>query len=200
MYKYWTTDPPQIGSLIYKQHGYIKYRVMDYQSTYTRVDTVILKDESGYTQSYYFVGKKYKLISSLRATEQTQTKQKGTDMTTLYKITDEAITKELGETYCTKLAKDSSGNYVVEVKGHAGKVLSVHPDHLEEVVPYTVGVKFLAGNGQTYHYISREGQVKKGDFVWIDSTSGLAVVTAVNTKSKQATKELTGRRILTEEL
>lgn len=125
-------------------------------------------------------------------------------MTTLYKITDEAITKELGETYCTTLAKDSAGNYVVEVKGHAGKVLSVHPAHLEEVVPYTVGVKFIAGNGQTYHYISREGQVKKGDFVWINSTTGPAVVTAVvtdvNTKSKQATKELTGRRILTEEL
>lgn len=201
MEKYWNTLPPSVGSVICKKGGYVHYTVEGYDGGSPRDSYYAhLRNSHGELEYYEFRGKVYTLVSGPPSTEQTQTNQKGTDMTTLYKITDEAITKELGETYCTTLAKDSAGNYVVEVKGHAGKVLSVRPEYLEEVVPYTVSVKFLAGNGQTYHYISQEGKVKVGDFVWVDSTSGLAVVNHVNTKSKQATKELTGRRVLTEEL
>lgn len=92
--------------------------------------------------------------------------------------------------YGTKLATDSSGNWVMEVKG-TGNVVSVPKGSVEKVMPYTVSVRFSTTE-KTYAYLSEAGKVDKGDFVLTNAPSGFAIVqvVAVDTKSASATKEL----------
>ena len=91
--------------------------------------------------------------------------------------------------YGSKLAKDSAGNWVMEVKGQ-GQVVSVPAGSVEEVMPYTIGVNFES-NGQTYSYTYEKDLAKVGDLFVIDAPSGRAIVqvVGVDTKSRAATKE-----------
>ena len=99
------------------------------------------------------------------------------------------------EIYGTKLATNSSGQFVLEMKG-SGEVKAYPKEQLEEVLPFTVAVQFLHGtNNQKYHYLY-DGPVKLrvGDLLFIESTTGscFAKVTDVDTKSKKAMTVLTG--------
>lgn len=97
------------------------------------------------------------------------------------------------EIYGTKLATNSSGQFVLEMKG-SGEVKAYPKEYLEEVLPFTVAVQFLDGtNNQKYHYLY-DGPVKLrvGDLLFIESTTGFAKVTDVDTKSKKAMTVLTG--------
>ena len=107
----------------------------------------------------------------------------------LYKITDT-------EKYGTVLATDSKGQYVFEVKG-TGEIIPVAKDKVEEVLPYTVGVKFfqVGGMSKTYQFISYEGQFSKGDLLFYSDTGGFATITGINTKAKSATKYFKGWKI-----
>jgi len=107
------------------------------------------------------------------------------DMTKLYEIKQEG--KET--LYGTKLAKNSAGQWVMEVKG-TGQVITADPNQVEEVLPYTIGVNFES-KGQTYHYTSEAGVAEVGDLFVVDAPSGRAIVqvSGVDTKSKSATKE-----------
>ena len=110
-------------------------------------------------------------------------------MAKLYEInTDGAIS------YGSKLATDSSGNWVMELKG-SNKVVSVHRDRVTEVLPYTVGVKFNNGT-QVYSYLARTGDWTVGDIVVVEgSPSPFATITAIDSKSTAATKWLVGIKI-----
>ena len=111
-----------------------------------------------------------------------------TKTNTLYQVKD---TDRFG----TYLATNSKGQWVLEMKD-TSKPEVFDPSNVEEVLPYTVGVKFLTNtNNTTYHYTSKEGEVNKGDIVFVDRTSGFARVTGVDTKSKSATKPLTGFKV-----
>lgn len=96
--------------------------------------------------------------------------------------------------YGTQIAKDSQGRIVLELKGGAGVRAFAEKD-LEEVKPYTVAVEFVTNPGRVYHYTAEQGQVSKGDLVFVDvgGTRGLAYVDQINTKSDRATKALAGR-------
>lgn len=99
------------------------------------------------------------------------------------------------ETYGTLLAKNSEGKYVLEIKG-TKEVKTVDPTDVEEVIPHSVAIKFNGG-GQNYHYFAPKNSLEVGDWVILDCGS-FAKVTEVDCKSKKATKELMGRKVLTE--
>jgi len=119
------------------------------------------------------------------------------DMTTLYKILNADTFGLAGSTaeevYCNKVGVNSEGLAVVELKP-GGKITAVPHANLEEVLPYTVSVKFN-GSGTNYHYTTKKGSVEVGDLLFLNDTSGFAIVTAIGTKSKAATKALVGRKL-----
>jgi hypothetical protein len=122
----------------------------------------------------------------------TEQQPKENTMTKLYEMTIDGKQK-----FGNKLAVNSSGDWVMEIKGE-GTVMSVPKANVAEVVPYTVSVKFcVLGEQKTYAYFSTKGDWEVGDFVIIDSaaSNGLATVTAVNSKSPAATKWLTGLKL-----
>ena len=99
-----------------------------------------------------------------------------------------------GQHYGTYLATNSSGQYVIEVK-QTGQIVTMHPDYLEEVVPWT----FSAKNGSTEKHFTGPDTIKKGEVLLQPKTTKFWVVTGVDTKNKTATK-FNGVRIITEEI
>jgi hypothetical protein len=102
----------------------------------------------------------------------------------LYQVKDQ-------ELYGVQIATNSEGKIVLEMKG-TNEVKAYSKDQLEEVMPYTVGVKFSA-NGQNYHFETDKGSVSVGDLiVRMDGAyeGSFGEVVSVDTKSKQATKRL----------
>lgn len=104
-------------------------------------------------------------------------------------------TKESTPRFGTLLATNSAGKYVIEMKG-TGEVLTFDKGDVEEVKPYTVRIKFQDSSNE-YDYLSRKGDVEKGDMIIVDGNGHIAKVTAVDTKSDRATKELSGRKVVT---
>ena len=112
--------------------------------------------------------------------------QKGTDMSAkkLYEITTVN-----GTEYGHKLAVDSTGKWVMELKG-TGAVLAMDKDKVAEVLPYTIGIKFLgSGNKTVYQYLAEAGTVEVGGLYLYESIYGMALVhvVEVNTRSTTAT-------------
>jgi hypothetical protein len=120
---------------------------------------------------------------------QYQNKAKETTMTKLYQ------TKEATPRFGTLLATNSAGLLVMEMKG-TGEVLTFAKNDVEEVKPYTVRIKFQDSHTE-YEYLSRKGDVEKGDMVILNGNGHIAKVVAVDTKSDKATKDLVGRKVMT---
>jgi hypothetical protein len=118
----------------------------------------------------------------------------------LYTWTDQskiATSTHNNTIYGTKLAINSAGEYVLEIKG-TGQIVTMDPQLLTEVIPYT----FMAKSGSTEkHFIGTEGKVSVGDTLIQTSTATLKiwVVKQTDTKNKTAVK-FTGRRIVTEKI
>lgn len=68
--------------------------------------------------------------------------------------------------YGHKLAVNSSGKWVMEIKG-TGEVITCDKDDVEEVLPYTVSVQFETGK-QIYNYLAEEGSVELNAFYIVD--------------------------------
>lgn len=106
------------------------------------------------------------------------------------------------EVYGIYLATNSNGQYVLEEKG-TGKILTVKKDEVEEVKPYTISVKFVVSNGngdKDYSYLAEKDQFSVGDLLYIDTPYGksIAYISAVDTKSDSATKEIKARKFVLE--
>ena len=82
----------------------------------------------------------------------------------------------------------------MEEKG-TGKILTANKEDVSEVVPYTIGVKFVTGydSGTIYHYLSEKDKFQVGDFCVLKNQNGtsLVLIVSVDTKSKKATKDFT---------
>lgn len=104
-------------------------------------------------------------------------------------------TKEATPRFGTLLATNSAGLYVMEMKG-TGEVLTFAKTEVEEVKPYTVRIRFSNSNSE-YDYLSRKGDVDKGDVIIVSGSVDFAQVVAVDTKSDRATKDLVGRKMMT---
>ncbi len=119
---------------------------------------------------------------------------KDNDMSKLYEI------KQGTETlYGHKLATNSQGQWVMEIKG-SGSVVAVDKASVQEVLPYTIGVQFESGK-MVYSYLADAGKFKVGEFYIFDAASGRCVVQVVevDTKSTGATKQFTPiAKLLTE--
>lgn len=101
--------------------------------------------------------------------------------------------------YGHKLAVNSQGQWVMEVKG-TGAVIAVDKGAVEEVLPHTIGVQFES-NKQTHSYLADAGEYKVGEFYILDAPMGRATVQVVevDTKSIGATKQFTPlAKIITE--
>jgi hypothetical protein len=109
---------------------------------------------------------------------------KESKMNKLYEITVDG--KKL---YGHKLATNSQGHWVMEVKG-TGEVFAVDKSCVEEVLPHTIGVQYETGK-MVYHYFADAGKYQVGEFYILDAPSGRVIVqvTEVDTKSVNATKE-----------
>ena len=99
-----------------------------------------------------------------------------------------------GQHYGIYLATNTSGQYVIEEK-QTGNIVTMHPDYLEEVIPWT----FSAKNGNHEKHFTGNDTIQKGDVLLQTKTSKFWVVTDVNTKNKTATK-FVGSRIVMEEI
>lgn len=128
--------------------------------------------------------------------QQEETQQKENTMA-LYEVKAKGIDTVR---YATYLATNGKGEWVMEEKG-SGDIFTTAKEDAAEVMPYTFGMKF-SGGGIIYHFLSKEGQVKVGDMLMrLDAgeyTGSVGLVTGVNTKSKVATKEFVGVRLLSE--
>lgn len=89
-------------------------------------------------------------------------------------------TKEETPRFGTKLAVNTSGKYVLEMKG-SGEVLVFDKNDVEEVRPYTVQATY-PGSGKTGSFVAVKGSVDKGDLI-ILSNGTLIKITALDTKS-----------------
>ena len=90
--------------------------------------------------------------------------------------------------YGTKLATNSKGQWVMEVKG-TGTIVAVDATSVEEVMPHTIGVSF--GKGKVYHYLAPKGVYEVGDIYVLDAAMGRDIVNvaSVDTKSTNASVE-----------
>jgi len=115
------------------------------------------------------------------------TPQKESNMTEkkLYQINNPLT----AATYGHKLAVDSTGKWVMEIKG-TGEVKSYDKTLIEEVMPYTVSVQFETGK-QIYSYLGNKDQLELNAFYLFDSPLGrcIAQVVKLDTKSPAASVE-----------
>lgn len=121
------------------------------------------------------------------ATTTTAKKKDEKEMNTkLYQITHEGHIS-----YGHKLAVNSQGQWVMEIKG-SGAVIAVDGAFVEEVLPHTIGVQFDSGK-MVYSYLADAGKYKVGEFYILDAPHGRAIVQVVevDTKSVGATKQFT---------
>lgn len=119
-----------------------------------------------------------------------------TEVNNLYQVKD---TEEFG----TKIAVNSQGDFVLEMKDGAGTVKAFKEDLLEEVVPYTVSVRKVTSDpndDKHVHWQVTPGSLNKAD-VLIDDKGTRYCVLCLDTKHRRPIPPVKGlRRIVTEEL
>lgn len=110
------------------------------------------------------------------------------DNKTLYEITLTSTTGLNQVHYGHYLATNSSGQWVMEEKG-TGKIHTVDKADVQEVLPYTIAIRFLndGGMGKNYHYFADKDKFQKDQVFVLDNS--IVVVVDVDTKSKGATKD-----------
>lgn len=109
---------------------------------------------------------------------------------TLFRLTEGETT-----TYVRRVGTD--GSLAVVKDANTGGLRAVDPKLLEEVLPFSVGIRF-GGNSTTYHYHADKGQFSVGDLLLADSNGHANVyahVVSVDTKSRRATKRFSGWKL-----
>jgi len=134
------------------------------------------------------------VIEVIKVKEDTMTTKK------LYEITTTGSVM-----YGHKLAVDSSGKWVMEVKG-SGQVTSFDKKYVNEVVPYSVSIQYNDGvtshygayskaGVKTYDYLAVQNDWEVGDIVIVTGSSNIATVTSIDVKSTKATVWLSGFKV-----
>lgn len=138
-------------------------------------------------------------VSKPKTISKTATK-KGKTMSTeeLYEIHASEFPFGSGNKFATKLAENSSGKWVMEIKG-TGEVIAIDPNKAIKVVPYTIGVKF-SPKGTVYHYRAKAGEHSVGDFHVCSSVVSdeyiIVQVVEIDSKSDRATKNFSSLKKL----
>ena len=113
------------------------------------------------------------------------------EMQKLYEVTQGDMKR-----YASKLAVNSSGQWVMEEKG-TGSVFTADPKTCEEVKPYTIEVMTTGGSKTTF--TAEKGKYQEGEVYWYDQ--GFVVVRRVDTKQDSHQGEFKPKmRVLTEKV
>lgn len=155
------SKPWVLKKFVFKKHQLEAYLGVDYL------------DGSGYFKSKY---------QTERYFYEVQNKGESTMINQLYQIKDKDV-------YGYKLATNSQGKIVFEVKGTA-EVLTVDKNELIKVVPYTVACSFNDGK-TTLNFLSSLGAVEVGDVVV--SGHRFYIVQKLNTQYEGQADYLTGK-------
>lgn len=172
---------PKIGDKVRRVGGEAIQTVYDLSFS----AQVVYATYDAYGKDYYLKGQ---ALTDLIVVEEGEE-----EMATLYEFTVNGT-----KTYGHKLAVNSKGEWVMEEKSGGG-VFPVDKKKVEEVIPYTVDIHFANDydDTATYSYLATEGQFSVDDLLFLNTpvTKTMAVVVAVNTKSKKATKNLSEEAI-----
>lgn len=116
-------------------------------------------------------------------------------MTKLYRVIAEQ------DTYGEYLTEDSRGRTVLEIKG-TGSVRAFNSCEIEEVLPYTINVRFLWGGNENkeYGFLSKDGEVSMGDILLLKGYINPAMVVSVDTKNPRANVRVSGRKVATQRI
>lgn len=105
-------------------------------------------------------------------------------------------TKEVAPRFGTKIAVNSAGLFVLEMKP-SGEIECFNEKDLEVVTPYTVSVRPFQNenNSKNSNYCAVKDSVKKGDVLLLDNGQ-IVIVTALDTKAN-CNQELKGNKLVT---
>lgn len=114
----------------------------------------------------------------------------------LYKVLDpKKHGIEAEEMYGVYMATNSAGQMVLELRDGSNTYFAFDSAAIEEVMPYTVALQFETG-GQHYHYFAVAGVFAVNDMIFVQGKSNsLGRITKINTKSRNANKDLTGFKL-----
>ena len=175
-------DTWQVGGVYYRESGEKPFMIVDLESTEglcsKRSYTAIYCGQDTRVHDY----KEY-LILAIETDDTNPYMEKEDTMTKLYQVKGQDV-------YGYILATNSLGKQVFETKG-TGAILTFDKSEIEEVIPYSVSVKF-SGTGQEYDYFSHKGDLEVGDIIFGGQSNDYMVVFGIDTKSTKATKWITG--------
>lgn len=97
--------------------------------------------------------------------------------------------------YGVFMAENSRGEAILEMKD-TGQYEAFAYSDISKVMPYTFDVMFN-GKGTTYSYKGTAGSVEVGDILILEPNFTIVTVVGVDTKSENATKMFTGRKLVT---
>jgi uncharacterized protein YodC (DUF2158 family) len=114
-------------------------------------------------------------------------KEKTMSTNTLYQFTVNVNAFAPTQCFGTHIGTNSQGQWIMEVKG-TGQIVAVDKKDVEEVLPYSLGVKFLNGNGTVYNYLADKDKYDLGFYLMKDKMGETVIVQVVSldTKSKIA--------------
>lgn len=165
--------------------------VSKYGSKPSVVKSSPLGDYGSYTLEYLHNGR-YNYVDRYSISNYSLVDSEPETMTqTLY-----SFTKADGTTsYGTHIGTNSKNQLLIEEKG-TGTIHTFDKKDLEEVLPYTFSAKF---NNNETHFVGTPDTLKVGDYLLSSSGVQLYVVTALDTKEKNA-KKFKGVKLVTQEI
>jgi len=107
-------------------------------------------------------------------------------------------TNEKEPRYGVKLATNSEGQVVLEMRGESGKVEAFAADKISEVVPYTYKVQNVH-SGSNQVFVGSVGLVSNGDIL-LDEDGAMYRVLDIDTKDRQAKRVFKGSKVMTQPL
>lgn len=165
----------KVGDSVRLKNGTAEIRV-------THVSGTIIHGE--YVNSTNTVGPRHQ-DAFVPFTKDDNQKEKAMNTNTLYQffsMTDDATL------FGNHIGTNSQGLWIMEVKG-TGRIVAVNKTDVEEVLPYSLGIKFLNGNSVVYNYLAEKDKYDLGFYLMKDRNQETVIVQVVSldTKSKMAT-------------
>lgn len=169
----------KVGDSVRLKNGTAEIRVTYVSGTYISGEYVKSKTYITCRHQEYFV----------HFTKDDNQKEKTMSTNTLYQFII-ADNMNLAPIQCfgNHIGTNSQGHWIMEVKG-TGQIVAVDKSKVEEVLPYSLGIKFLNGNGTVYNYLADKGKYDLGFYLMKDKMGETVIVQVVSldTKSKMAT-------------
>ncbi len=153
-----------------------------------QVDYDPFAEEYRSNSTYSSAVKKYTTATYKRSIIENTKQTKELKMEKLYEVNGK-------NRYGVFMAENSRGQAILEMKD-TGKYEAFAYADISKVMPYTFDVMFQ-NKGQVYSYKGVAGSVEVGDILILEPNFTIVTVVGVDTKSENATKMFTGRKLVT---